>query len=73
MTGAHRRLGLPPREYQLLTALIRKQLLTRVWGADTNHAERVVDAHIQSIRRPSRSPVKKGVGLDSSTFPFGKS
>ncbi len=54
-----RRLDLTPREYQLLSALIRhvgrvltrKQLILRVWGSDSDHTDRVVDAHIKSIRR----------------------
>lgn len=59
VTVSGRRLDLTPREHQLLAALIRqvgrvltrKQLLTRVWGTDTDHTDRVVDAHIKSIRR----------------------
>ena len=54
-----RRLDLTPREYQLLSALIRhvgrvltrKQLILRVWGSESEHTDRVVDAHIKSIRR----------------------
>lgn len=56
---ADRRLDLTPREYQLLSALIRhvgrvltrKQLILRVWGSESEHTDRVVDAHIKSIRR----------------------
>jgi DNA-binding response OmpR family regulator len=54
-----RRIDLTPREYRLLTALIgqagrvitRRQLITLVWGADSAHSDRVVDAHVKSIRR----------------------
>lgn len=54
-----RRLELTPREYQLLSALIRhagrvltrKQLILRVWGSESEHTDRVVDAHVKSIRR----------------------
>lgn len=54
-----RRLDLTPREFQILAALIRhvgrvltrRQLLTRVWGTDSEHTERVVDAHVKAIRR----------------------
>jgi DNA-binding response OmpR family regulator len=54
-----RRLDLTPREYQLLSALMRhagrvltrQQLIARVWGGESDHTDRVVDAHIKSIRR----------------------
>lgn len=54
-----RRLDLTPREFQLLAALIghagrvltRKQLIVRVWSSESEHTDRVVDAHIKSIRR----------------------
>jgi len=54
-----RRLDLTPREYQLLSALIhhvgrvltRKQLILRIWGSESEHTDRVIDAHIKSIRR----------------------
>jgi len=53
------RLELTPREFQLLSALMREsgrvlsrlQLIRTVWGGDSQQAERVVDAHIKSIRR----------------------
>jgi DNA-binding response OmpR family regulator len=56
---AERRLDLTPREFQILSALIRpvgrvltrKQLILRVWGTESEHTDRVVDAHIKSIRR----------------------
>jgi DNA-binding response OmpR family regulator len=54
-----RRLDLTPREFQLLAALMghagrvltRKQLIVRVWSNESEHTDRVVDAHIKSIRR----------------------
>jgi len=54
-----RRIDLTPREYKLLAALIgqagrvvtRRQLIALVWGADSGHSDRVVDAHVKSIRR----------------------
>lgn len=53
------RLELTPREFQLLSALMREsgrvvsrlQLIRTVWGGESQQAERVVDAHIKSIRR----------------------
>lgn len=53
------RLELTPREFQLLSALMREsgrvlsrlQLIRLVWGGDSQQAERVVDAHIKAIRR----------------------
>lgn len=59
VTVGERRLDLTPREFHLLAALIRhsgrvltrRQLITRVWGAESEHTDRVVDAHIKSIRR----------------------
>ena len=53
------RLELTPREFHLLSALIResgrvlsrRQLIQLVWGSDSLQAERVVDAHIKAIRR----------------------
>ncbi len=53
------RLELTPREFQLLSALMREagrvvsrlQLIHLVWGNDSQQAERVVDAHIKAIRR----------------------
>lgn len=56
---AGRRLDLTPREYQLLAVLMResgrvltrRQLIGLVWGAESDQDERVVDAHIKSIRR----------------------
>jgi DNA-binding response OmpR family regulator len=53
------RLDLTPREFQLLSALMREagrvlsrlQLIHLVWGSDSRQAERVVDAHIKAIRR----------------------
>lgn len=53
------RLELTPREFQLLSALMREsgrvvsrlQLIRTVWGSDSQQAERVVDAHIKAIRR----------------------
>ena len=53
------RLELTPREFQLLSALMREsgrvlsrlQLIRTVWGGDSQQAERVVDAHIKAIRR----------------------
>jgi two-component system phosphate regulon response regulator PhoB len=53
------RLDLTPREFQLLSALMREagrvvsrlQLIQLVWGSDSQQAERVVDAHIKAIRR----------------------
>lgn len=54
-----RRVDLTPREYHLLAALIRqagrvltrRQLIGAVWGSDSAHSDRVVDAHMKSIRR----------------------
>lgn len=54
-----RRVDLTPREYRLLAALIgqagrvvtRRQLITSVWGPESAHSDRVVDAHVKSIRR----------------------
>jgi DNA-binding response OmpR family regulator len=54
-----RRIDLTPREYHLLTSLIsqagrvvtRRQLIALVWGSDSAHTDRVVDAHVKSIRR----------------------
>ena len=59
MLVAGARLELTPREFQLLSALMREsgrvvsrlQLIRTVWGSDSQQAERVVDAHIKSIRR----------------------
>jgi DNA-binding response OmpR family regulator len=56
---AGERLELTPREFQLLSALMREsgrvlsrqQLIQLVWGSDSRQAERVVDAHIKAIRR----------------------
>jgi two-component system phosphate regulon response regulator PhoB len=56
---AGERLELTPREFQLLSALMREsgrvlsrlQLIRTVWGSDSQQAERVVDAHIKAIRR----------------------
>jgi DNA-binding response OmpR family regulator len=53
------RLTLTPREFHLLSALMResgrvfsrRQLIHQVWGNDSLQAERVVDAHIKAIRR----------------------
>ena len=53
------RLDLTPREFQLLSELMREagrvlsrlQLIHRVWGNDSQQDERVVDAHIKAIRR----------------------
>jgi len=54
-----RRIDLTPREFHLLAALIRqagrvltrRQLIGAVWGSDSAHTDRVVDAHMKSIRR----------------------
>lgn len=54
-----RRLDLTPREFQLLAALMRhagrvltrRQLIVRVWGGESGHSDRIVDAHVKSIRR----------------------
>jgi DNA-binding response OmpR family regulator len=54
-----RRLDLTPREYHLLAALMRqagrvltrRQLIAKVWGEESAQTERVVDAHVKSIRR----------------------
>ncbi len=56
---AGRRLDLTPRELEILALLVaesgrvltRKQLIDRIWGAESEHTERVVDAHVKSIRR----------------------
>jgi DNA-binding response OmpR family regulator len=56
---AGERLTLTPREFHLLSALMResgrvlsrRQLIHLVWGNDSLQAERVVDAHIKAIRR----------------------
>jgi DNA-binding response OmpR family regulator len=56
---AGERLELTPREFHLLSALMResgrvlsrRQLIHLVWGNDSLQAERVVDAHIKAIRR----------------------
>ena len=53
------RFDLTPREFQLLSALMREagrvvsrlQLIRLVWGGDSQQDERVVDAHIKAIRR----------------------
>lgn len=55
----NRRLDLTPREYHLLATLVRhagrvltrKQLIVRVWGGESEHTDRVVDAHVKAIRR----------------------
>ena len=54
-----RRLDLTPREFQILAALVRqagrvltrRQLIERVWGNESSQTDRVVDAHVKSIRR----------------------
>jgi len=54
-----RRVDLTPRELQLLSTLMshagrvltRKQLIGRLWSGEGEHTDRVVDAHIKSIRR----------------------
>jgi DNA-binding response OmpR family regulator len=54
-----RRLDLTPREFHLLSTLMRqagrvltrRQLIERIWGTESGHTDRVVDAHIKSIRR----------------------
>jgi DNA-binding response OmpR family regulator len=54
-----RRIDMTPREYHLFAALIahagrvvtRRQLIAAVWGADSAHTDRVIDAHVKSIRR----------------------
>lgn len=54
-----RRVDLTPRELQLLSTLMghagrvltRKQLIARLWSGEGEHTDRVVDAHIKSIRR----------------------
>ena len=61
-----RRLDLTPREFHLLASLVRhgghvvsrRQLITEVWGPDSEQTDRVVDAHIKAIRR------KLGVAKD---------
>ena len=53
------RLDLTPREFQILAALARqagrvltrRQLIERVWGGESSQTDRVVDAHVKSIRR----------------------
>lgn len=50
---------LTPRQFQVLLTLVRhrgrvltrREILSEVWGADTAHTERIVDAHIKAIRR----------------------
>jgi two-component system phosphate regulon response regulator PhoB len=54
-----RRVDLTPREYRLLAALVgqagrvvtRRQLIASVWGPESAHSDRVVDAHVKAIRR----------------------
>jgi DNA-binding response OmpR family regulator len=54
-----RRIELTPREFQLLAALIghagrvltRKQLIALLWRGESEHTDRVVDAHVKAIRR----------------------
>ena len=54
-----RRIDLTPREFHLLSTLIRhagrvltrKQLILRIWGVESEHTDRIVDAHVKSIRR----------------------
>jgi len=54
-----RRIDMTPREYHLFAALVahagrvvtRRQLIVAVWGPDSEHTDRVVDAHVKSIRR----------------------
>lgn len=77
-----RRLDLTPREFQLLSALMghagrvltRKQLIVRVWSGESDHTDRVVDAHIKSIRRKlgeAKDCVEtvRGVGYRFSDLP----
>jgi DNA-binding response OmpR family regulator len=59
VTVGRRRLDLTPREFHLLAALVRqagrvltrRQLIEGVWGSGSEQTDRVVDAHIKSIRR----------------------
>ena len=77
-----RRLDLTPREFQLLSTLMnhagrvltRKQLIVRVWSGESEHTDRVVDAHIKSIRRKlgeAKNCVEtvRGVGYRFSDLP----
>lgn len=56
---AGRRFDLTPREYQIVAVLMResgrvltrRQLIGTVWGDGADQDERVVDAHVKSIRR----------------------
>lgn len=77
-----RRLDLTPRELQLLSTLMshagrvltRKQLIGRIWSGESEHTDRVVDAHIKSIRRKlgeAKDCVEtvRGVGYRFSDLP----
>jgi DNA-binding response OmpR family regulator len=77
-----RRLDLTPREFQLLSTLMshagrvltRKQLIVRVWSGESDHTDRVVDAHIKAIRRKlgeAKDCVEtvRGVGYRFSDLP----
>jgi DNA-binding response OmpR family regulator len=54
-----RRVDLTPTEFQIFSFLAsrsgkvvqRRQLIDRLWGADTAPSERTVDTHVKSIRR----------------------
>jgi len=77
-----RRIDLTPRELQLLSTLMghagrvltRKQLIGRLWSGEGEHTDRVVDAHVKSIRRKlgeARSCLEtvRGVGYRFSDAP----
>lgn len=77
-----RRLDLTPREFQLLSTLMqhagrvltRKQLIARVWSGESEHTDRVVDAHVKAIRRKlgeARACLEtvRGVGYRFSDLP----
>jgi DNA-binding response OmpR family regulator len=72
---ADERVELTPRELAILTALMRqpgrvltrRSLIQRIWGEGSEQTDRVVDAHVKSIRRklgPARHCVEtvRGVG-----------
>jgi DNA-binding response OmpR family regulator len=77
-----RRVELTPRELQLLSTLIaqagrvltRKQLIAGLWSGESEHTDRVVDAHVKSIRHKlgeARNCVEtvRGVGYRFSDVP----
>lgn len=78
------RVDLTPREFQLLSSLLRhagrvvtrRQLILDVWGEESDQTDRLVDAHVKAIRKklgPARECIEtvRGVGYRFSDLVAG--